>query len=98
MQLLKLLYLADRESIRRAGHPITGDRFAAMKWGPVLSQTYNCIKDEHPDHRHEWSRYMKCDGDQDVLLEVDPGTGQLSEFDLEILDGIWRQFGHLTAM
>ncbi len=97
MQLLKLLYLADRESIRQAGKPITGDAFAALEWGPVLRHTYNCIKKDHHEH-HEWWKYIKSEPNgRDVVLESDPGSGQLSTFDENILDGIWTNFGHLTA-
>jgi uncharacterized phage-associated protein len=35
LKLMKLLYLADRESMKRHGQPISGDRFVAMDHGPV---------------------------------------------------------------
>lgn len=38
MALIKLLYKADREAIRRWGLPITTDAYAAMKLGPVTSR------------------------------------------------------------
>lgn len=44
MRLLKVLYLADRESIRESGAPITGDKIAAMERGPVLSGVFDLIK------------------------------------------------------
>jgi len=43
LKLMKLLYLADRESMRRNGRPISGDRYVSMDHGPVLSQTLNLI-------------------------------------------------------
>lgn len=46
IRLLKLLYVADRESIRQSGFPITGDNVYAMRNGPVLSTTYNLLKGE----------------------------------------------------
>lgn len=36
LRMLKLLYLADRESLKETGHTITGDRVVAMEHGPVL--------------------------------------------------------------
>lgn len=37
MQLIRLLYLADREAIHRWGCPISTDRYVPMENGPVLS-------------------------------------------------------------
>ena len=39
LKLIKLLYLAERESLRQHGRVMTGDRFVAMPYGPVLSMT-----------------------------------------------------------
>src|SRR5712691_464729 len=44
LKLIKLLYLADRESLKRHGHPISDDRYVSMDHGPVLSTTFNLIK------------------------------------------------------
>jgi uncharacterized phage-associated protein len=46
LRLLKLLYIADRESLKETERPIAGDRADSMKLGPVLSQTYDLIKPE----------------------------------------------------
>ena len=46
LRLLKLLYIADRESLTERARPITGDYPVAMDHGPVLSNTYNLIKGE----------------------------------------------------
>ena len=73
MRLIKVLYLADRESIRLTGRPITGDRFAAMKRGPVLSEVLDLLKGEHlcsPD----WAQYI-ARAEYDVQLVRDPDRG-----------------------
>ena len=53
IKLLKLMYLADRESLKMFEHSITGDRYVSMRLGPVLSKTYGLIKgydeDEYKD-------------------------------------------------
>lgn len=36
LKLMKLLYLADREAMRRSGFPMSGDRLVSMPHGPVL--------------------------------------------------------------
>src|SRR5271155_4089348 len=44
MRLLKLLYMADRESLRETGRPITGGPVTAMERGPVLEEVYDLIR------------------------------------------------------
>jgi hypothetical protein len=38
IRLLKLLYIADRESLRNRGRPIVGDRYISMKKGAARSR------------------------------------------------------------
>ena len=45
IKLIKLLYLTDRNLIDKNEAPLTGDNYVAMALGPVLSTTYNLIKD-----------------------------------------------------
>jgi uncharacterized phage-associated protein len=47
LRMLKLLYIADRETLKETGRPITGDRIVAMEHGPVLSSVYDLIKGVH---------------------------------------------------
>ena len=44
LKIIKLMYLCDREMIKRYNKPITGDRYVAMKLGPVLSYTFQLIR------------------------------------------------------
>ena len=46
LRLLKLLYIADRESLAETLRPISGDDVVAMDHGPVLSSTYKLIRRE----------------------------------------------------
>jgi len=43
-KILKLLFLADKQHLVRFGRPITGDRYVAMEYGPVGSESYDLIK------------------------------------------------------
>ncbi len=43
-RLLALLYIADRESLKRRGRPIVGGRLCAMDYGPIHSEVYDLIK------------------------------------------------------
>jgi len=86
MRLLKILYIADRESIRATGWPITGDRIAALERGPVLSQTLNLIKGAHLSYS-EWERYIKRN-EYNIQLVDDPGRDALSSFEIDILERV----------
>lgn len=56
IKLLKLLYIADREAFSEWGIPISNDNYVSMDNGPVLSQTYNLIK----DGGRFWSEYISA--------------------------------------
>ena len=44
LKLVKLMYLADRQSLDEHGFPITGVLAVSMPHGPVLSMTLNVVK------------------------------------------------------
>jgi len=84
LRLLKLLYLADRESIRQTGFPITGDAAYAMENGPVLTRAYDCIKGIDY-YSKDWRRFFRDSGRWDVELNEDPGVQLLSRGDIDTL-------------
>lgn len=90
LRLLKLLYIADRESLRETGAPITGDRAIAMKHGPVPSETYELLKGAHP-RAGEWSEHFESIG-YDVRLAKEPGAGRLSRYEIEKLNEVAREW------
>ena len=90
MRLLKLLYIADRESLKETGAPVTGDRVVAMKQGPVLSETYELIKGEHLRYA-EWERAFKREGYRIELVE-DPGIGRLCKYEIDKLNEISEKY------
>lgn len=90
IRILKLLYLADRATLSEKGHPITYDRAVAMKNGPVLSRTYDCIKNMDPEAR-KWQAYIETDGPIDVRLKRNPGNAHLSPYEIETLERISRE-------
>lgn len=89
LRLLKLLYIADRESLKDTGRPLTGDQVVAMKHGPVLSGVYNLVKGEHSS----WPAWSECFRKNGYRLELlkDPGNGQLSHYELGKLREITEQ-------
>lgn len=93
-RLLKLLYIADRESIKETGYPITLSHAAALDHGPILSEIYDLIKGSRADEK-EWSTYIKTHGYQVSIIQ-DPGRGKLSRFDICKLREISERYEPLS--
>lgn len=90
LRLMKLLYIADREALKESGRTITGDRYAALDNGPILSTLYNIIKDEDT-RATEWRKYV--DKERYWLTpKADPGVGQLSRFEVRKLNEVATRF------
>lgn len=98
LKLMKLMYLADRESMRVFGFPMTGDRFVSLKHGPVLSLTLSHIDDEAPSTPDGWDSWISDKANHEVAL-VRPATPEaldhLSRADLQVVSSIWQKFGHM---
>ena len=92
IKLMKLLYLADRESLIETGSPITGDRFVSMKYGPVLSRILDLIKEEFPAEDSIWHRYI-ARRRYDVELIARAECEHLSEYEERVLGDIFESYG-----
>lgn len=93
LRLIKLLYIADRESIQETGVPITGDQAYALPNGPVLTRTYDAIKGEGYDTAR-WAQFLRPSG-QDVVLAQDPGVPLLARFEVRKLQEVALRFESL---
>ena len=92
MKLIKLLYLTDRESIKRTGFPIAGGQYVSMDYGPVTSPIYEAVQEKK--HFPLWSCFFKKSG-YDVRLINDPGE-DFSKSELDTLEFIFERFGSMT--
>ncbi len=95
LKLLKLLYIADREALHRWGIPISHDNYVSMDHGPVLSQTYNLIRD---GGSRLWSEHISAPfGDYEIQLTGDmPIIEKLSRAEESLLDEVFDRFGKAT--
>lgn len=102
LKLMKLMYLAERESLRVFGEPICGDKPVSMPHGPVLSKTYDLMNGWGSQDERGWNAWIEDRSGYDLALrdasmirspELD--LLELSDGDLEILDAIWSRFGHM---
>ena len=98
LKLMKLLYLADRESMKRHGEPISGDRYVSMDHGPVLSQTLNLINGAVRFQDDGWNHWIKDKADYEVSLRRKvsrDALDELSDADLDVLDDTYTKFGRM---
>lgn len=86
MRLLKLLYIADRESIKEYGLPITFDRWYALQRGPIVSRVYSLIKGEDVDSP-QWAEYIEREK-YHVRLVSDPRPTKLSRREIRVLQQV----------
>lgn len=95
VKLIKLIYLGDREFLKRYDAPILHDRLVSMPKGPVNSNTYNFASgqvraDIWDSLLHDEANHMiSCKGVH--LAELD----ELSRAEMRVLDSIWSEFGNM---
>jgi uncharacterized phage-associated protein len=90
MRVLKLLYFADRQSIKETGSSITGDKFVAMEHGPTLSKLLDLVKQQDFNYQTEWDKYIQRDG-YEISLIQDPGNSKLCRYEIDLLRKIWEE-------
>ena len=97
MKLLKLLYLADRQSLIDTGLPITGDKWVSMDHGPVLSGIYGQITMGRPIlGSSPWYEYITEADGFDVSVARAPETDQLSKYEVSLLNEVFTRFGKMN--
>jgi uncharacterized phage-associated protein len=92
MKLLKLLYLAERESLAKWGESMSGDRFVSMPHGPVMSSTLEMIQ----GGGSVWDSFIVSEADYEVSLKPNIGEKSLDDLSIsetEILDEVFSEFG-----
>ena len=98
LKAVKLVYLADRESVSRYGFPIQDEPHYSMPHGPVNTTTYEFMKGEiHPEAARGWSEFLTDRSNHRIGLRnpdvsVDD-LDELSDADLLVLDAVWEEFG-----
>lgn len=98
-KLIKLLYLADKESLRGSLQTITGDAYVSMDNGPVLSGLYDLIRDKYHDENIQdlWnSCFLKNKYDLEATI-TQISQDELSIFELQILDQIYEKFSDYSV-
>ncbi len=101
IKLVKLMYLAERYSLKEYGVPLTGDSLVSMEHGPVLSRTYNKMNGAFRSVEGGWDTWISDRSGHQLALKIpdsvrDPLSDllDLSDSDIEALSSVWSEFGH----
>jgi uncharacterized phage-associated protein len=89
MRLVKLLYLAERESLARLGHPLAGDTYYALDQGPILSRVLDLCKHTSSG---AWAIQIERSGRWAVRLRTAPDLGPLSPAEMTILEDVAKAY------
>ena len=95
LKVTKLVYLADRLSMERREHPITGDDFVSMPFGPVNTFTYSYMKGAALTRQNEWAEFVGSERWHKLPLarDIEPeDLDELSRGDIKILEEVWEEF------
>lgn len=84
MKAIKLMYIIDREAIRRWYKPITTDKYVAMSYGPVTSRIYDIIMDKDPHAKGIWTSFIRRDG-FDIELTRECSVSRLSRIQTDLI-------------
>ena len=91
LKLMKLLYLADRESLRLHGLSISGDC--------LVSMTLNLMDGDVESSSDGWESLISTKENHELALKTvlqPDALDELSKADTDILESIWNQFGKLS--
>lgn len=98
LKLIKLIYLAEREFLKRHGHPMLWDEMFSLPHGPICSNTLNGINGELD--QKDWSEFIVRLSNRDVSSLIEAKRDQLDEIsnaELDVLNGVWESFGWMSA-
>jgi uncharacterized phage-associated protein len=96
--LLKMMYGAERFALAHWHRPITGDSFASMRKGPVLSRTYDLIKGDvlaTNSDMVKWLQHFAARDGNRIRLIAEPDFEVLSKREI---DAVQQSIGEIAAL
>ncbi len=94
-RLVKLLYLADRQSLIDTGYTVTGDTLVVTDSGPALSNVLELVASTACASDTHWSTYVERIGEDQLTHTSADQCGALSEYERKLLDGLCDRYGSL---
>ncbi len=93
LQLVKLLFYADHKHLIEYGRPILGGEYFVLTHGPVCSELLDML--DGIQQSGVSNLPLKARGQYDIIATESPDRQLLSESDLNALDEIYREYGHI---
>ncbi len=93
MRLLKLLYIVDKELLLECSRPLTGDMWVITKYGPILSQTSDLMKEI--EENEAWTENFEPVGYR-LTLKSKPQRGELCKREIEALINVVNKYRHTS--
>jgi hypothetical protein len=85
--LVKKLYYSDRSALVAWGNSVTGDSFASLAKGPIVSTIYDLMKGKgKASDLVKWNNAIERTPPHTIRVRKKPNQGVLSERELEILE------------
>lgn len=100
-KLNMLMYLSEREFIKKHYDSLTFNKMKSTEHGPVLVETLDLMEGNRPSNYKGWnSKINKSEGG---MISLKKGIkakdlGRLSQADREIMDEIWKKFGGISPI
>lgn len=95
-RLMKLMYLVEREAMRRHVFPIVFDDIYAMQNGMALSRTYDLISQKPGTPTNgEWATYIERSS-RGIIVRRHVSHESLDDLtpnDVSVIDDVWRTHG-----
>ena len=97
LKLIKLIYLSEREYLKRHSLPMTLDEFYSLKDGPIASAALNGLNGLLTQSL--WDKWIKRTGNKIGIAKKRERKqfDHLSEADISVMDYVWDQFGGMTT-
>ena len=96
IELVKLMYLCDRQALIDRGLPITGAYMVSMRWGPVLSEVLDEINlGKRPGDGSDWQQYVTQRDHNSVAVASNVECiDRLSRYEIRVIDQVIDKYGH----
>lgn len=90
MKLVKLMYIAERTSLRESESPMFGGIYYSLAFGPVISEVLDALNANHWKGLHV-QQY-------EIVLEqgATPALDSLSDWGKSLIERVYSQFGSMS--
>lgn len=101
LKAIKMVYLADRESVRLRGHTMHNEPRFSLDHGPVNSMTLDHINGANRENQEIWQQYLEARAGNSPKIGLanhelsDDDLFSLSVCEMKILLSVWDEFGHM---